>query len=364
MINELSDLNDVFAVSATSLLAKNSKTEGIFYMPSAEKGIDKVYSSQIKFITNIHNPSKSLIKKWTVWLQNPDTEEKKSVDCPSTVDQPSLLQDAFFALWNSPSAHDKALSDKFKRREVFFSLVYIVKDEHNPSAEGKIKIFKFGKQLYEVLEASAKDPDEPNDFLNFFEGRTLRLKIVEKSGYNHFSQSNFGTKVHEIEINGEKMTDTPKNRKILASWLKENSPDLSEYAFKPWDEEMRKFIIEAIKAIIPNENMVNKLLKKSGVDISKTKKVDLIDEDEIVAKPKSKIPKVVVDDERPLAKKVPKKIIIDDDEDELNLDDIDDSELDEIDAHISKINSKNKSVSKKQSRKIIIEDDDEDEDED
>ena len=409
------DLNDVFSVRAASVVS-NSKNESAFYSPSADKGIDKVYSSQIKFITNIHNPSKSFIQKFVVWLQNPDTEEKKSIDCPSTLgkDAKSLLQDAFFALWNSPSAHDKKLSEKFKRKDTYYSLVYIVKDDHNPTLEGKIKIFKFGKQLYDVLESSANDVDEPNDFLDFFNGRTLKLKIVEKSEYNNYASSTFGTKVHYINIDGEDMTDTPKNRKKLQEWLKENSPDISEYTFKPWDEETRKYVIDCIKAIIPNESMVNKILKKGGVAPTvKGKKVELDEdydteeENNKKKKSKSNVPKPPIDDEdeddepvvkaKPTKKKpvviedededededevfidppkkgklaTPKKkpvVVEDDDEDEddddeINLDDMDDDELDEIDAHISKINSKPKAKPAPASKKKQIDYDDDDED--
>lgn len=368
------DLDAIFNVKATDILGSNTKKDSLFYSPSAAKGVDKVYTSYIKFINNIHNPSKSLIKKYSTWLKNPETEEAMSVDCPSTLGQPSLLQEAFFGLYNSESAHEKALSKNFARGEVYYMLVYIVKDEHQPANEGKVKIFKFRKQLYDILSESANDTEEENDFTDFFNGKTLKLKITEKSGYNNYQLSSFTNKVNYIVVDGEEMTDTPKNRKKLVAWLKENSPDITEYDYKPWDQKTQQFVVDAIKAIIPNESTVNRILKKSNikdVDTSAKKKVTktiIEDEDDEELKPKKKVTSKLLlddDDDEVPTKKSSKMLIDDDDEDEdnevelnINDDDDDDDELAELDRQISKKKTTNKKTKK------IIDDFDEDEDED
>jgi len=335
----------IFDVSASSVLVEES-TESIFYNPSADKGIDKVYTSQIKFIPNIFNPSMPMVKKYTYWLVNSETEDRKSVDCPSTVGQYSLLQDTFFTLYKSTSARDKALADGFKRRQAFYALVYIVKDEHQPNMEGKIKVFKFGNQLYDILKQSANDPDEPNDFLNIFTGKTLKLQVTEKSGFNCYTQSKFMNKVDNLNIDGKSITDSPANRKLLVSWLKEHSPNLSEYEYKPWDEETRNFVIDVIKANIPSGVILDKLLKKGGGHSTSTTST--------TSKPKNTIPE----------KKVSKAPVIEDDdveEKEIEVDLDDDEEDDEMSELNSFIKSKKtpKPVSKK---KQVIEEDDDDED--
>ena len=100
------------------------------FKPSAEKGRDNVYQAIIRFIPWYKDPKHGSIRdKWACWLVDPVSERGKNVDCPSSVGQPSLLQDMFFKCRNSDNALLKSKERVFSRRHVFSSLVQVIKND-------------------------------------------------------------------------------------------------------------------------------------------------------------------------------------------------------------------------------------------
>lgn len=272
----MEDLSKIFSISAKDLLNTTEKSEETnFYKPSPDKGIDKVYTSQIIFLPYAKNPSISLIDKWTVWIDDEENGRKINVDCPSTVKKPSLLQDAFFACRNSDNANIRNLQNLFKRKRDLYSLVYIVQDQHQPELEGKIKIFKFGQQIYDILQSAANDQDEPINFLDVLNNKIFKLVVNEvNTGTKpmpNYKLSKFLNKNHKIIINGKEITKKKEDLKIFVNWLKENSPELEPYQYKDWDEETRKIVVNYIKSSIPSNEIVNQILKISNKSQNKSK---------------------------------------------------------------------------------------------
>lgn len=349
------DLSALFSVNAAELI-EAPKGESVFYQVSAAKGKDKVYESTVRFLPNIFNPAKSRIKKWSVWLTNADTEEKKSVDVP---DGPCLLQDAFFAHFNSESAKDKEMAKKFQRRENFYTLVYIVNDVNQPHLNGKIKVWKFGPQVAEILDNAAKDADEPINYLDIFKGNTFKITCVEKSGYNNYTQSKFLSRVDPLMVNGKEINNNKKDLEALATWLRENSTDLSQYEYAPENEtpEIKKFIVEAIKSIVPSGRILDKILKKgSSTNSGPTKKSKPSTEEVTPPKAKTKAKPIEIvedddDDDETLDldddENTSTPILDDDDDDDETVIDLDDDEDDELDMLVKNIGKSKKSKASK-----------------
>ncbi len=95
-------------------------------------------------------------------------------------------------LWNTGLESDKDKARKQKRRLSFYSNIYIVKDPANPEHEGKVFLFKYGKQIFDVLyEANnPKFPDEkPIDPFDLWEGASMKLKIRNVEGQRNYQKS-------------------------------------------------------------------------------------------------------------------------------------------------------------------------------
>lgn len=275
---------DIFNLSSDNLLKPEGKNSlDIFYHPNAKDGKNNVYQASLKFLPNIFDPNKCIVSKWVVWVTNPRTEEKKLVDCPSTIQQPSILHDIYKELfYKSDSAVDKKLAANFQRRETFFSLVEILQDPQHPEYEGQIKIFKFGRKIYNKLRGVIKpdnDMIEPNNPFDLFEGKPFMLKVTLVSDFNNFDESTFIDKARPFAIpqfnedglikrsqDGKGIRKPierdPKNFKIIEEYLREKSPNICDYDYKPWDDETYAFVISSIQNTLPSGRLIEKIFAK------------------------------------------------------------------------------------------------------
>jgi hypothetical protein len=252
----MAEINDFDALFNPQVeVSEPSKKNAEDYMPTAEKGIGKVYKSIIRFVPWWENPKKSIIEKWTCWLVDPVTKSGRVIDCPTSVGKPSILQDMFFKLYKSDNVREKEQSKIFSRRHTFISLVQIIKDENDPTLEGKILAWKFGKKIYDKIMAEKKpaygvDPHEPYDPIN---GKLFLLHINIVSEYNNYDSSKFLDKRVGIcmkDKEGKLIPITAQtDKQTFFEFLKTNSPDLKKYEFKEWDTETHGFVNTVISAV-------------------------------------------------------------------------------------------------------------------
>jgi len=235
------------------------------YSPSADRGQNGIYKSIIRFVTWWQDPLHSYNDKWVCWLVDPVTNRGRLVDCPSSVGKPSPLQDMFFKLRKSESIQEQKKSEIFSRKHMYAAIIQVIKDDQNKELEGKLFVWKFGKKVFEKYEAEKKpvigDPHEPFDLLD---GKAFALIVTKVSGFNNYDQSKFldkkiplllpigkdgkivafGTEGLKLQPINEK---TP--RETVFNFLKENSPDLTKYAFKEWDQEVHDYVNQIIVAV-------------------------------------------------------------------------------------------------------------------
>ena len=134
----MENFQDIFNLDANDFVEKTETRESELYKPDPKKGKDNVYKALVRFVPFHKDPKKSKVKKYSYWLTDPLTSDSFSVDCPSSINQKSILQDTYWKLKKSPSVAEQKLADKFKRRENYYALVQILKDDQDPSLIGKI----------------------------------------------------------------------------------------------------------------------------------------------------------------------------------------------------------------------------------
>ena len=54
-------------------------------------------------------------------------------------------------LWNSGVESDKEIARKRKRKLTYYTNIMVVADPKNPENEGQIKLFKFGKKIFDKI---------------------------------------------------------------------------------------------------------------------------------------------------------------------------------------------------------------------
>lgn len=112
----------------------------------------------------------------------------------TTVGQKDPVSEHNRELWNSGSEVNKETVRKQKRKLSYYSNIYVVKDPVNPSNEGKVFLFKFGKKIFdkimEAMQPEFEDETPINPF-DFWQGANFKLKIVKKDGYWNYDKSEF-----------------------------------------------------------------------------------------------------------------------------------------------------------------------------
>jgi hypothetical protein len=97
-------------------------------------------------------------------------------------------------LWNTGLKSNQDIVRKQKRKLGFISNVYIVKDTANPENEGKVFMYKYGKKIFDKLNAAMNPEFEDENPLNPFdmwEGANFKLKIRKVEGYQNYDKSEF-----------------------------------------------------------------------------------------------------------------------------------------------------------------------------
>lgn len=330
----MENLNEIFGLTSDSVLKDDApKNASEFYRPDAKDGKDNVYKALIRFLPNLNNPAQTIVSKWCVWLEDPITEQKMNVDCPSTIGQKSIIQDVFWALKKSDSASDQKLSETFSRREVFFSLIKILKDTNKPEFDGQVKIFKYGRKVYNKIRAIMKPEDEEitaNNPFDLVDGRPFMLHIKLVSGYNNYDDSQFLDKKSPLQIDGETITNDPKWVPKIREYFS-TLPDPGKFAFAPWTPEIEEHVHNTILHVVPSGKISEQILKKhnvsNGVSIpkgsSKIEEIGSVDENA-----DTKVSKSKPTNKKETAATTP-KVKVTDPDDEFDLDDIDTDDIDD-----------------------------------
>ena len=100
-------------------------------------------------------------------------------------------------LWNASNDENswqrKQARDQ-KRRLHYIVNIYVVKDPANPSNEGKVFLYKFGKKIFDKLTAAMNpeyDGDTPMNPFDFWNGANFKLRSRMVAGYVNYDTSSF-----------------------------------------------------------------------------------------------------------------------------------------------------------------------------
>ena len=99
------------------------------------------------------------------------------------------------SLWNSGRESDKDIARKQKRKLSYYANVYVVKDSINPENEGQVKLYKFGKKIFDKITAAMQpefDDEEAINPFDFWQGANFKLKIKQVAGFWNYDSSEFG----------------------------------------------------------------------------------------------------------------------------------------------------------------------------
>ena len=97
-------------------------------------------------------------------------------------------------LWNSGVESDKQIARNQKRKLSYYANIYVVKDPANPSNEGQVFLYKFGKKIFDKVMSAMQpefEDETPVDPFDFWKGADFKVKIKKVAGFWNYDSSEF-----------------------------------------------------------------------------------------------------------------------------------------------------------------------------
>jgi hypothetical protein len=138
-------------------------------------------------------------------------------------------------LWNTGNEADKETARKQKRKLSYVANVLIVSDPKHPENEGKVKLFKFGKKIFDKIMDKARPTFEDETPVNVFDlwaGADFKLRMRKVDGYPNYDQSAF-QEPSAITEDEDKMLAIVNGQHKLSEFLDRKN-------FKTYEELSRK----------------------------------------------------------------------------------------------------------------------------
>jgi hypothetical protein len=115
-------------------------------------------------------------------------------NCLTTKNQQCPICEHNSALWNSGIEANKDVVRKQKRKLNYVANVYIVSDPKHPENEGKVKLFRFGKKIFDKITEAMNpqfEDEQPINPFDMWKGANFKLKIRKVEGYQNYDKSEF-----------------------------------------------------------------------------------------------------------------------------------------------------------------------------
>jgi len=128
-------------------------------------------------------------------------------------------------LWASNLEANREIARKQKRRLHYISNVYIISDPKNPANEGTIRLFKFGRKIFDKIMEKAKPSfadEKPINIFDAFTGADFRLRMRKVDGFANYDQSSFLEPTVLANSDEKRMTEILSKAYTLAPFVAEN----------------------------------------------------------------------------------------------------------------------------------------------
>ena len=187
----------------TAPIDKKSFVDERFWKPELDKTGNGY--AVIRFLPAPDNEDMPWSKVWSHAFQGP-TGQWYIENSLTTMNGKDPVSEANTLLWNTGNEPDKELARKRKRKLNYYSNILVVSDPKHPEHEGKVKLFKYGKKIFdklmEAMQPQFEDESPVNPF-DFWKGANFKLKIRKVDGYWNYDKSEFEDTSKLFEDDGE-----------------------------------------------------------------------------------------------------------------------------------------------------------------
>ena len=138
----------------------------------------------------------------------------------TTLGQKDPVSEYNSQLWNSGIEANKEIARKQKRRLTYVSNVLVIKDPTNPQNEGQVRLYKYGKKIWDKLNDQMNpefEDETPCNPFDLWEGANFKIKIRKIDGFSNYDKSEFETTT-PLDDDDSKMEEVWKTEHSLSEF--------------------------------------------------------------------------------------------------------------------------------------------------
>ena len=206
---------------------KQSYSDDRFWKPELDKSGNGY--AVFRFLPAVKNEDLPWARLWSHAFQGPGGWYIEN--SLTTLNKKDPVSESNSLLWNSGVDADKEIARKRKRKLSYIANVLIINDAKHPENEGQVKLFKFGKKIFDKITEAMKpefEDEKPINPFDFWEGANFKLKIRKVDGYWNYDKSEFDSPT-AIANNDEAIEEIWNKQYAL-------KPFLAPENFKSYDE--------------------------------------------------------------------------------------------------------------------------------
>jgi len=162
-----------------------------FWQPTRDKAGNGY--AVIRFLPGIDDAGTPWTRYWDHGFKGP-TGQWYIERSLTSIGQQDPLSELNSQMWNNGIESDKAIVRSRKRQLKYVANVLIVSDPSAPENEGQVKLYRFGKKIFDKIMDSMQPqfPDEkPVNPFDMWEGADFTIKIRKVEGYPNYDASTF-----------------------------------------------------------------------------------------------------------------------------------------------------------------------------
>ena len=173
---------------------KHNVTDDRFWQPTRDKAGNGY--AVIRFLPGDAEAPTPWVRYWDHFFKGPTGQwyVEKSL---TSIGQQDPLAEMNSRLWNEDGSDEAKRTVRERKRNLrYVANVLIVADPANPENEGQVKLYRFGKKIFDKIMDSMQPqfPDEaPVNPFDMWNGADFTLKIRKVEGYPNYDASSFKT---------------------------------------------------------------------------------------------------------------------------------------------------------------------------
>ena len=258
------DLSAMVQAATGGEQKSDNRNDERLWQPSRDKAGNGY--AVIRFLPGSADAPTPWVRYWDHFFKGPTGQwyVEKSL---TSISMPDPLAEANSRLWNEDGSDEAKSTVRERKRNLrYMANILVLSDPSNPENEGQVKLYRFGKKIFDKImdQMQPQFPDEsPINPFDMWKGADFTVKIRKVEGYINYDASAFkspsamaGTD-DDLEVIYNKQHDMsewtdPKNYKSydelksrLAIVLGESSPSTRKQVEAlddniPWDEPTTK----------------------------------------------------------------------------------------------------------------------------